>query len=330
MFTAQRLGIPVSMLRFTVLYGPGDTIARAIPNFIKQALAGKTLEVYGGEELRDYLHVSDAIHAVYLAATKSVSGVFNIGTGKGVTIKDTAETIAKLINPNGTVQILPREKKAADIVLDVNRAEKELGFQADHVFPDLLDDQITWHKEHEDFFMDGTLLDVAPRHYLVYAETVDELGGTPLDKPTYWNLKRTKTTWEAVLPKSGLEATQKALFLDKFIKKIENPEYLARDVLFDGAETVLAQLSRDHECYLVSLRRNEINLKEEVDSLGISPFFTEILSGHSENDGYDVKIKLIRDTLGDSQGIIIGDTEADIVTGQQLGLADHRCHMRHS
>jgi nucleoside-diphosphate-sugar epimerase len=147
---SARYNLPISMLRFTVLYGPGDRIARAIPNFIQKALRGEQLEVFGGQELRDYLHVTDAARAVYLAAKKPVSGVFNIGTGKGITIKETAEKIVELVgNPDVTAAILPREKKAADIVLDVTRAKAELGFTAEHTFPDLLKEQIVWHKSNQ-------------------------------------------------------------------------------------------------------------------------------------------------------------------------------------
>jgi phosphoglycolate phosphatase len=168
--------------------------------------------------------------------------------------------------------------------------------------------------------LDGTLLDVAPRHYKVYSEIVQEMGGSPLDQPTYWDLKRKKTTWDVLLPMCQLSVDDKQTFLDKFIKKIENPSYLAVDKLFDGALETLKFLSSKGDCYLVSLRRNEANLKEEVRRLGLEPHVHEVLSGHSESDGYDVKIQLIQTKLGDNRGIIIGDTEADIITGKKLGL----------
>jgi UDP-glucose 4-epimerase len=143
----KRHDLSISMLRFTVLYGPGDTIARAIPSFINKALNGESLEVFGGEELRDYLHVTDAAKAVHLAAKKPVDGIFNIGTGKGITIKETAQKIVDIVgNPNVKSTILPREKKAADIVLDVSKAATLLGFTAEHIFPELLEEQIEWHK----------------------------------------------------------------------------------------------------------------------------------------------------------------------------------------
>jgi phosphoglycolate phosphatase-like HAD superfamily hydrolase len=58
----------------------------------------------------------------------------------------------------------------------------------------------------------------------------------------------------------------------------------------------------------------------ELDYLGLTPHFAEILTGHSETDGYDVKIELIKEKLGNDEGLIIGDTEADIIAGKQLGL----------
>lgn len=142
----QKHSLPVSMLRFTVMYGPGDTINRAIPNFINKALAEENLEVFGGEELRDYIHVDDAVEALYLAATKAKPGVFNIGTGRGVAVKDVADTIIAKVNSQLKAAILSREKKAADIVLDISRAKQELGFEPKVFFPAKLDEQIEWHR----------------------------------------------------------------------------------------------------------------------------------------------------------------------------------------
>jgi len=147
---AQNHSLHVSMLRFTVLYGPGDSINRAIPNFIKKGLAGEDLDVYGGEEQRDYLHVADAAEALYLAATKQPDGIFNVGTGHGITIKETAQSIIDAIpaGKNLKLNILPRQKKAADIVLDTTKIRKELGFKPKHLFPDLIDEQIKWQQNH--------------------------------------------------------------------------------------------------------------------------------------------------------------------------------------
>jgi nucleoside-diphosphate-sugar epimerase len=138
--------LPVTVLRLSVLYGPGDTINRALPNFIKTAISGENLSVYGGEEKRDYLYIDDAIEAMFCASEKHVSGTFNIATGAGISVLDAAKSIVDLVKSPSKIDILPREKKASDIVMDVSRAEKELGFRAKYKFPEMLEDQIEWHR----------------------------------------------------------------------------------------------------------------------------------------------------------------------------------------
>ena len=142
----QKHNLPVSILRFTVMYGAGDTINRAIPNFIRKALAKEPLELYGGEELRDYLQIDDAVEALYLAATNPQAGVFNIGSGVGTSVKQAAEAVIQKVGNGVSLQILPRQKPAVDIVLDVTRAQKVFGFKPTHVFPEKLEDQITWQR----------------------------------------------------------------------------------------------------------------------------------------------------------------------------------------
>ena len=168
--------------------------------------------------------------------------------------------------------------------------------------------------------LDGTLIDVSVRNYRVYTEVVELFGGQPLDKDIYWDLKRRKTKWPELLPMSELLPDIEKQFLDEFIKKIESPDYLKLDTLFPGALDALDSIAHTHECYLVSLRRNRRNLLEELAWLQLAPHFKSVLTGHSESDGYDVKIALIKEVLGDDRGVIIGDTEADIVTGKELGM----------
>lgn len=170
------------------------------------------------------------------------------------------------------------------------------------------------------FDLDGTLLDVAPRHYRVYQEIVNELGGQPLAQPEYWQAKRQKAKWPELLTRSRLQPSHEPEFLKRFIAKIESVEYLRIDALFPAALDVVTELSQRAECYLVSLRRNHQNILQQLSWLGLLPKFQDVLTGHSESDGHDVKTALISSVLGNDMGVIIGDTEADIVTGQNLGL----------
>lgn len=170
------------------------------------------------------------------------------------------------------------------------------------------------------FDLDGTLIDVSLRNYKVYSEVTRKFGGKPLERSIYWNLKRKKTKWPELLPMSKLPINIEEDYLSQFISKIEAPEYLKLDTLFPDTISVLRSLSAQYECYLVSLRRNEQNLLRELDDLGVRKYFVQILSGHSETDGYDKKIEIIGEVLKGALGVIIGDTEADVIAGKTLGI----------
>jgi UDP-glucose 4-epimerase len=134
----------IAVLRFTVLYGQGDTIQRAIPNFVRSAVAGEPIRIFGGEELRDYLHVDDAAQAVILAWERRLSGIYNVGSGKGIAVRDAADAVLRLAGGRSALEQHPRQKPAADIVLDVTRFREATGFSPARVFPDGLEEQIAW------------------------------------------------------------------------------------------------------------------------------------------------------------------------------------------
>jgi UDP-glucose 4-epimerase len=132
----------IAILRFTVLYGAGDTIERAIPNFVRNAVRGEPIGIFGGEELRDYLHVEDAAQAVIVAWQRRLSGTYNVGSGHGVAVRDAADAVLRISGGSSTIEHHPRQKPAADIVLDVTRFREATGFSPARVFPDGLEEQI--------------------------------------------------------------------------------------------------------------------------------------------------------------------------------------------
>jgi nucleoside-diphosphate-sugar epimerase len=132
----------IALLRFTVLYGPDDPIQRAIPNFVRSAVRGEPIRIFGGEELRDYLHVDDAARAVVTAWEHQLSGTYNVGSGTGIAVRDAAAAVMRVAGGSAGIEQHPRQKPAADIVLDVTRFREATGFAPVRVFPDGLEDQI--------------------------------------------------------------------------------------------------------------------------------------------------------------------------------------------
>jgi UDP-glucose 4-epimerase len=138
----QRVQMRIAILRFTVLYGPEDPIQRAIPNFVRSAVRGEAIRIFGGEELRDYLHVHDAARAVITAWEHRLSGTYNVGSGTGIAVRDAAAAVLRMAGGTAGIEQLPRQKPAADIVLDVTRFREATGFAPARVFPDGLEEQI--------------------------------------------------------------------------------------------------------------------------------------------------------------------------------------------
>lgn len=169
---------------------------------------------------------------------------------------------------------------------------------------------------------DGTLVDIAPRHYRVYKKCVEKMGGTPLDRKKYWELKRDNISWNELLPMSGLEVNNRDDYLKLFIDRIELLEELYRDELFVDSLSTLKKLSSNgNKLYLLSLRRNSDALDKQIEKLGIGRFFEKILSGHSDTKEGTLlkKADIVKQTIDNPEdSIIIGDTEADVSAAQQL------------
>jgi hypothetical protein len=65
------------------------------------------------------------------------------------------------------------------------------------------------------FDADGTVLDVSGRHHRVYAQTIRLLGGKPLTKREYWQLRRRDTEWPQILVESGMKPELLSAFLQR-------------------------------------------------------------------------------------------------------------------
>ncbi len=130
------------ILRYSVMYGYDDPIERAIPNFIKASLQNKEITIKGGEELRDYIHIKDAAKAILNALDKNTSGIFLIGSGKTISIKQTAEEIIKKAKSKNKIRIEMRDKKGFDLLIDISRSQKILNFSPNYIFPEGIDEEI--------------------------------------------------------------------------------------------------------------------------------------------------------------------------------------------
>ena len=134
---AKKLNKELTILRFSVMYGGYDPIARAIPNFIRAAKAGEDLTIRGANVLRDYVHTDDVARSIICAVNVNGAGVVNIGTGRGISIRETAQAIVDSTQSTSRITVLS-EDGGSDVVIDISRAEKLLNYHPEVFFPDKL------------------------------------------------------------------------------------------------------------------------------------------------------------------------------------------------
>jgi UDP-glucose 4-epimerase len=112
-------GIPSSVLRLTNCYGPRMRVKDARQNFlgvwIRLLLEGKPIEVWGGEQKRDFSFSEDVTEAFLAAAEPGARGsVFNVG-GEAASLRQLAELLVTLVEGRFVIRDFPPDRKQIDI-----------------------------------------------------------------------------------------------------------------------------------------------------------------------------------------------------------------------
>lgn len=139
---------PLTILRFASVYGEGETIDRAIPNFIKSVCVGKAPVIYGGgSDIRDYVYVNDVVDGIILSLKHGKNKVYNIASGNGLSIKKIAEEIIRLSGKNLAPEFRKTKKEKVDYIFKISRAKKDLHYLPKIRFADGLRREMKWFEE---------------------------------------------------------------------------------------------------------------------------------------------------------------------------------------
>jgi len=118
-----------------------DPETHIIPNILKVAAGKKPfVEIYGddyptpdGTCIRDYVHLEDLASAHLLALEKEATGAFNLGTGKGVSVKELVEACRKATGHPIPAKVLPRRPgDPPALYASGAKARAELGWKPEH------------------------------------------------------------------------------------------------------------------------------------------------------------------------------------------------------
>jgi nucleoside-diphosphate-sugar epimerase len=139
--------IPVTTLRFTTIYGPGELRHRAIPNFMRRLAEGLPPIIWGnGSEMRDYVYIGDAIEAIIRALSKRPARVLNIGSGRSYSSLELANELIRLWPATVEPEFLPGTGKKLDIICDISAARKALGYSPETSLVEGLMKEVEWYQ----------------------------------------------------------------------------------------------------------------------------------------------------------------------------------------
>lgn len=129
-------GIGTIALRIFNAYGPGQFVpashAPVIPQFLKQALGGGSLIVFGdGNQTRDFVYIDDVVDALYAAATASDVDrhIINVGSGQEVSINQLVEKVARATGRQvNHLYSQANDGGVSRLVADIHLARRKLGY----------------------------------------------------------------------------------------------------------------------------------------------------------------------------------------------------------
>jgi dTDP-glucose 4,6-dehydratase len=129
----RQQGVDTAIVRIFNTYGPRmrPHDGRAIPTFVRQALASQPLTVFGdGSQTRSFCYVDDLIRGLFLLATSDEHLPVNLGNPSEFTILELAETVLRLTGSSSEIvyEALP-EDDPQQRQPDVTRARQLLGWQ---------------------------------------------------------------------------------------------------------------------------------------------------------------------------------------------------------
>jgi UDP-glucose 4-epimerase len=113
-------------LRLSNVYGArqrSDAEGGVISIFADRLVAGLPLKVYGdGTQERDFVHVSDVVSAILLTLDEaSMTGVWNVGTGRPTSVNDVAITMTKAFGDGAGIEYLAARREIRRSCLDVGK-----------------------------------------------------------------------------------------------------------------------------------------------------------------------------------------------------------------
>ncbi len=167
---------------------------------------------------------------------------------------------------------------------------------------------------------DGTVIDVIPRYYGILCQYLEHYGDLTIPFEQYKEIKRTGAKdheiVNAFVPHADFDIAD---YLEFKRSNLEDLNWLSKDVLIGDPFYAYKSLKKmGFQVFLLTQRRNKENLIIQLDLLGITSCFDEIVVVHPKpND--NVKFLYLKEHSS-NKDVIIGDSIVEITAAKQLNL----------
>lgn len=140
-------GLAAVSLRLANICGPRLAIG-PIPTFYKRLKNGQSC--FCSDSVRDFLDMSDFLSLMDILLDSDHTGIFNVSTGEGHSIKEVFETVARYLNIE--VPDVPVTPVGADdvpaVVLDATATTEKTGWKAKLSFEETINKQLAWYDQY--------------------------------------------------------------------------------------------------------------------------------------------------------------------------------------
>ena len=149
-------GLETVALRYFNIFGPwqdpSSPYSGVLAKFITQMLHGEQPKIFGdGEQSRDFTYIDNTVEANLLAcqapAEQAAGKVFNVATGRRVSLNETFKLLQPLTSYSGAPAYA--EERGGDIkhsLADISLAEKHLGYKPKVNFEEGLRKTVEWYR----------------------------------------------------------------------------------------------------------------------------------------------------------------------------------------
>jgi len=140
-------GVPATSVRYFTVYGPRQRPDMAFNRFLRAALQGNSISVFGdGGQTRDFTFVADAVAATMAAGDRGVPGrAYNVGGGSRVSLNEVLDIVGRVTGKVLQINRGPAQKgDMRDTYADTSLAKADLGFRPTVSLVDGLAEEYRW------------------------------------------------------------------------------------------------------------------------------------------------------------------------------------------